>query len=173
MIHTVKGLYSLKKKIYVSVKICTPETRSNHFLPLTGWRDKQVVSIHTRNTVLRGARAHLRGIMLRERSHAQQATYRRIPFPDFLEMISLSGQKTDQGLPAAANKGRDGKGWYLACGDAYATVAFSCACVLSRFSRVQLFATLWTVAPQTPLSWDSPGKNAGVGCCASFRGSSL
>ena len=68
------------------------------------------MSIHTRNTVLRGARAHLRGIMLRERSHAQQATYRRIPFPDFLEMISLSGQKTDQGLPAAANKGRDGKG---------------------------------------------------------------
>ena len=26
------------------------------------------------------------------------------------------------------------------------------ACVLSRFSRVQLFATLWTVAHQAPLS---------------------
>ena len=26
------------------------------------------------------------------------------------------------------------------------------ACVLSRFSRVQLFATLWTVARQAPLS---------------------
>ena len=27
-----------------------------------------------------------------------------------------------------------------------------------------LFATLWTVACHTPLSWDSPGKNTGVGC---------
>ena len=28
----------------------------------------------------------------------------------------------------------------------------TCACVLSRFRRVQLFATLWTVARQAPLS---------------------
>ena len=28
----------------------------------------------------------------------------------------------------------------------------SCVCVLSRFSRVQLFATLWTKAYQAPLS---------------------
>ena len=28
----------------------------------------------------------------------------------------------------------------------------TCACVLSRFRRVQLFATLWTVACQAPLS---------------------
>ena len=27
-----------------------------------------------------------------------------------------------------------------------------CACLLSRFSHVQLFATLWTVALQSPLS---------------------
>ena len=27
-----------------------------------------------------------------------------------------------------------------------------CACVLSRFSYIQLFATLWTVAHQAPLS---------------------
>ena len=27
-----------------------------------------------------------------------------------------------------------------------------CACVLSRFSRVQLFVTVWTVAQQAPLS---------------------
>ena len=26
------------------------------------------------------------------------------------------------------------------------------------------FVTLWTVACQAPLSWNSPGKNAGVGC---------
>ena len=36
-------------------------------------------------------------------------------------------------------------------------------CVLSRFSRVQLCATLWTVAHQAPRSRDSPGKSAGVG----------
>ena len=32
-------------------------------------------------------------------------------------------------------------------------------CVGNRFSRVQLFVALWTVA----CPWDSPGKNAGVG----------
>ena len=35
--------------------------------------------------------------------------------------------------------------------------------MLSRFSCVCLFATLWTVACQAPLSWDSPGKSIGVG----------
>ena len=29
-------------------------------------------------------------------------------------------------------------------------------------------ATPWTVARQAPLSWDSPGKNTGVGCHAIF-----
>ena len=32
--------------------------------------------------------------------------------------------------------------------------SFSLLCVLSRFSRVQLFATLWTVAHQAPLSME-------------------
>ena len=41
-----------------------------------------------------------------------------------------------------------------------------CACVLSHCSRVQLCATLWTVAPSLLCPWDSPGKNAGVGCHA-------
>ena len=36
---------------------------------------------------------------------------------------------------------------------------FILVCVLSCFSRVWLFATL--LCP-----WDSPGKNAGLGCCA-------
>ena len=35
--------------------------------------------------------------------------------------------------------------------------------LLSRFRRVQLCVTLWTVAHQAPLSWDSPGKDTGVG----------
>ena len=30
--------------------------------------------------------------------------------------------------------------------------------------------TPWTVAHQAPLSMDSPGKNAGVGCPALFQG---
>ena len=44
------------------------------------------------------------------------------------------------------------------------------ACVLSRFSHVQLFATLWTVALQAPLSWASSGKNTGVCCHALLQG---
>ena len=33
--------------------------------------------------------------------------------------------------------------------------------VLSRFSRVRLFATLWIVARQALCPWNSPGKNTG------------
>ena len=40
----------------------------------------------------------------------------------------------------------------------------SFVCVLCRFSHVWLFATPWTVARQAPLSWDSLGKNTGMGC---------
>ena len=40
--------------------------------------------------------------------------------------------------------------------------------MLSCFSHVRLFVTLWSVACQAP--WDSPGKNAGVGCHALLRG---
>ena len=31
-------------------------------------------------------------------------------------------------------------------------------------SQVQLFVIPWTVAHQIPLSWNSPGRNTGVGC---------
>ena len=34
-----------------------------------------------------------------------------------------------------------------------------CLCAQGHFSRVQLFATVWTVASQASLSGDSPGKN--------------
>ena len=37
-------------------------------------------------------------------------------------------------------------------------------CVPSRFSCVQLFATLWTVAARLLCPWDSPGENTGVSC---------
>ena len=43
--------------------------------------------------------------------------------------------------------------------------------MLSCFSPVQLHATLWTAACQAPLCpWDSPGKNAGVGCHVLLQG---
>ena len=35
---------------------------------------------------------------------------------------------------------------------------------VKSLSRVQLFATPWTVAYQVPLFMDLPGENAGVGC---------
>ena len=37
-------------------------------------------------------------------------------------------------------------------GDAFIFYSACCVCVLSRFSHVRLFATLWTVACQVPLS---------------------
>ena len=43
-------------------------------------------------------------------------------------------------------------------------------CVFSRVSRVLLFATLWTVACQALLSWDSPGKNTRVGSHSLLQG---
>ena len=36
--------------------------------------------------------------------------------------------------------------------------------LLSRFSHVRLCATPWTAAHQALLSWNSLGKNTGVGC---------
>ena len=36
------------------------------------------------------------------------------------------------------------------------TFVFCCACVLSRFSHVRLFATLWAVARQASLSVEFP-----------------
>ena len=38
-----------------------------------------------------------------------------------------------------------------------------CVCVCCHFSCFQLFATLWTVALQAPLSMGLSGKNTGVG----------
>ena len=42
--------------------------------------------------------------------------------------------------------------------------------MLSHFSCVWLFVTLWTIAHQAPLSMDSPGKNTGVGFHALLQG---
>ena len=39
-----------------------------------------------------------------------------------------------------------------------------CSACAGSLSGVRLFATLWTVACQVPLSMDFSGKNTGVGC---------
>ena len=43
---------------------------------------------------------------------------------------------------------------------------------MKSLSRVQLFATLWTVATRLLCPWDSPGKDTGVGCHFLLQGSS-
>ena len=50
------------------------------------------------------------------------------------------------------------------------TIGIVQAYVLSRFSRVRLFVTLWTIAARLLCPWDSPGKNTGVGSHAFFQG---
>ena len=45
--------------------------------------------------------------------------------------------------------------------------------MLSCFSCVQLFVTPWTTACQAPLSWNSPGKNTGMGCHSLLQGTFL
>jgi len=44
-----------------------------------------------------------------------------------------------------------------------------CVCKPSCLSRVRLFATLWTVAVQVALPWDSPGRSTRLGCQALFQ----
>ena len=41
--------------------------------------------------------------------------------------------------------------------------------MLNHFSCVLLFATRWTVPARLLCLWDSPGKNAGVGCHVLFQ----
>ena len=43
-------------------------------------------------------------------------------------------------------------------------------CVLSHFSRVQLFVTLWAVVHQALCPWDIPDKNTGERCCSLLQG---
>ena len=45
----------------------------------------------------------------------------------------------------------------------------ACICHFSHFSRVWLFATIWTVGLQALLSMGFSGKNTGVGCQARLQ----
>ena len=42
--------------------------------------------------------------------------------------------------------------------------------MLSCFSCVQFFVTLWTWSTRLLCLWDSPGKNTGVGCYVLLKG---
>ena len=55
-------------------------------------------------------------------------------------------------------------------GEAESVQLHVCASVLSRFSCVQLFETLWIVSHQATLHGDSPDKNTGGGCHALLQG---
>ena len=55
----------------------------------------------------------------------------------------------------------------LSCMDSF--YILDIACMLSHFSCVQPFATLWTLA-HVLCPWDSPGKKTGVSCCALLQG---
>ena len=44
------------------------------------------------------------------------------------------------------------------------TLSTGHACVLSHFSRVQLFATLWIAPTRLLRPWNFPGKNTALGC---------
>ena len=53
----------------------------------------------------------------------------------------------------------------------YYTLLFylkQCACVVSCFRHVQLFATPWPTSLLCP--WDSPGKKTGMGCHTLLQG---
>ena len=43
-------------------------------------------------------------------------------------------------------------------------------CVISHFSRVQLFATSWTEAARLLCPWDFPSRNTGVGSPSLLQG---
>ena len=47
---------------------------------------------------------------------------------------------------------------------------FLFSCMLTLFSRAQLFVTLWAIAHQAPLSMVSPGMNIGVGSQSLLQG---
>ena len=50
------------------------------------------------------------------------------------------------------------------------SIVFICVCMLSYFSCIWLFSTLWAVAARLLCPWDSPSKSTGVGCRVLLQG---
>ena len=80
--------------------------------------------------------------------------------------VFLLKNPTDRGawLATGGHKGSDLLNWEFKKVTLIPCPSGAHVFILSHFSRVQLFVTLWTIARQAPLSMDSPGKNTGVGC---------
>ena len=88
-----------------------------------------------------------------------------LPSPDdeSVPFLQLEGGHLSQGTASPAfNRKRGIQGAFLCFG----ICCFQALCkrVVSRFSRVRLSVTPWTVTREAPLPVDSPGKNTGVGC---------
>ena len=66
--------------------------------------------------------------------------------------------------------GEVGGWWWWRVGEGWERGAPSACLRAESLSPVRLFATLWTVARQAPLSKDSPGKNTAVRCLALLQG---
>ena len=85
-----------------------------------------------------------------------------ILLPQFPEEPRCSLRKPS---PVRRTQRRLGTGKLISNYLAHCHITCLCMCVLSRFSCVRLFSTVWTV-PGSYVHGDSPGKNTGVGCCA-------
>ena len=89
----------------------------------------------------------------------------------FPQTLTLAGSALcSPQLPASSAAGCLGQSplFHLSPLDWKPKLIYLGACVLSRFSGVQLFATLWTIAHQASLSIQ--GRNTGVGCHALLQG---
>ena len=81
--------------------------------------------------------------------------------------ISICFLSDTRDLAAAAGEKKYGGVWYV---KSYFAVPVMYACMLSRFSCVQLFADLWTRAHQAPLSMGFSRKNYWSGLLCSPPG---
>ena len=68
---------------------------------------------------------------------------------------------------SSQKKGKDKQSKTPELTDLLTTMMCVCVCVCARVCACSVMsnpATPWAVTHQTPLSWDFPGKNTGVGC---------
>ena len=91
-----------------------------------------------------------------------------------MSQLFTSGSQRIGASASASVLPRNTKGWFPLGLTGYISAVCTVfnSCFLCVLSRVQLFATLWTVACQASLSMEFPGKNAGAGCHFLLQGSS-
>ena len=93
--------------------------------------------------------------------------YHRLSVPERRRVIKILAFSPRAGLRGAGVQSRAAVvtplSWNLDPGFASRSLGFQVLCA-QMLSRVRLFATLWTVARQAPLSMGFPRNNTGVGC---------